>query len=230
MTGDDVLSAAEQCRALLEPALGEDWGAPVPGLDFTVASVLAHAGNAALWYAADMWSGREDNAAFDVKVLVDVANEKILTSIEVGSRVLACGVDAAPPDLRGFHSFGSPDPSGFAAMACDELLVHAADAAAGLGRSFRGDERMASEVLARLYPWHAVDGDPWETLLWANGRADLAGRPFQSRWRWHCEPLSEWDGRAPPAPGSRSGESAAAVTDAGADAGAGDVAGSSSGP
>jgi uncharacterized protein (TIGR03083 family) len=210
--GNDVVSAAEQCRALLEPLLDEDWGAPVPGLDFTVASVLAHAGNAALWYAADMWSGREDNAAFDVKVLVDVPNEKILTSIEVGARVLACGVDAAPADLRGFHPFGSPDPSGFAAMACDELLVHGADAAAGLGRSFRGDERIASEVLARLYPWHAVDGDPWKTLLWANGRAELPGRPFQTRWRWHCEPLSEWDGSAPRGPVARPGASAGSDT------------------
>lgn len=207
-----MVSAAEQCRALLEPLLGEDWRAPVPGLDFTVASVLAHAGNATLWYAADMWSGREDNAAFDVKVLVDAPNEKILTSIEVGSRVLACGVDAAPDDLRGFHPFGSPDPSGFAAMACDELLVHTADAAAGLGGSFRGDERMASKVLARLYPWHTVDGDPWETLLWANGRADLPGRPFQARWRWHCEPLSEWDGSAPPGPEGRPGPSAGSGT------------------
>jgi hypothetical protein len=205
MTGDDVLSAAEQCRALLAPDLGEDWSAPVPGLDFTVTSVLAHAANAALWYSADMWSGREDNAAFDVKVLVDAPNEKILTSIEVGARVLACGIGAAPADLRGFHPFGSPDPPGFAAMACDEILVHAADAAAGLGREFRGDERQAAEVLARLYPWHAVDGDPWETLLWANGRVEMPGRPFQTRWRWHCEPLSEWDGLPPKARGASSG-------------------------
>jgi uncharacterized protein (TIGR03083 family) len=214
MIGKDVLSAAEQCRALLEPLLGEDWGAPVPGLDFTVASVLAHAGVAPMWYSADMWSGRDDNAAFDVKVLVEAPNEKILTSIEVAARVLASGIDAAPDDLRGFHPFGSPDPSGFAAMACDELLVHAADAAAGLGRSFRGDERMASEVLARLYPWHTVDGDPWETLLWANGRVELPGRPFQTRWRWHCEPLSEWDGSAPAAAGARPNAGAAQELDA----------------
>jgi uncharacterized protein (TIGR03083 family) len=210
VTGDDVLSAAEQCRALLEPLVGEDWGAPVPGLDFTVASVLAHAANAALWYAADMWSGREDNAAFDVKVLVDVPNEKIVTSIEVGARVLACGLDVAPDDLRGFHPFGSPDPSGFAAMACDELLVHTADAAAGLGGTFRGDELLAAAVLARLYPWHAVDGDPWETLLWANGRAELPGRPFQTHWRWHCEPLSEWDGLPPRVQGAPPGAGAGA--------------------
>jgi uncharacterized protein (TIGR03083 family) len=203
VTGDDVLAAAEQITALFAPVVGEDWSVPVPGLDFSVASALAHAANAALWYSADMWSGREDNAAFDVTVLVDAPNEKILTSIEVGARVLACAVDAAPDDLRGFHPFGSPDPSGFAAMACDELLVHGADAATGLGRTFRGDERLAAEVLARLYPWHTVDGDPWDTLLWANGRAELPGRPFQSRWRWHCEPLSEWEGLQPKVPGVR---------------------------
>jgi hypothetical protein len=208
VTGDDVVSAAEQCRVLLEPLLGEDWRAPVPGLDFTVASVLAHAATAPLWYSADMWSGREDNAAFEVKVLVDAPNEKILTSLVVGSRVLACGIDVAPDDLRGFHPFGSPDPSGYAAMACDELMVHAADAAAGLGRRFTGDAGLASAVLARLYPWHTVDADPWQTLLWANGRAELQGRPFQTRWRWHCEPLSEWDGSAPPKRGARPGESA----------------------
>jgi uncharacterized protein (TIGR03083 family) len=205
VTGDDVLSAAEQCRDLLAPGLGEDWSVPVPGLDFSVASVVAHAANAALWYSADMWSGRQDNAAFDVKVLVDAPNEKILTSIEVGARVLACGIGAAPGDLRGFHPFGSPDPSGFAAMACDEILVHTADAAAGLGRAFRGDERLAAEVLARLYPWHTVDGDPWETLLWANGRTEMPGRPFQARWRWHCEPLSEWDGLPPKVKSASSG-------------------------
>ncbi|MGI8678079.1 MAG: hypothetical protein ACR2LX_05215 [Jatrophihabitans sp.] len=39
------------------------------------------------------------------------------------------GLDAALPDLRGFHPAGSPDAAGFAGMACAELLVHAGDAA-----------------------------------------------------------------------------------------------------
>jgi hypothetical protein len=49
--------------------------------------------------------------------------------------------------------------------------------------------------LGRLFPWHAVgDGDdPWEVLLWANGRTELAGRPLQGSWRWQCAPLSEWE-------------------------------------
>ena len=197
VTGDDVRAAAELCRRALEPSLGATWSVPVPGLDFTVASVVAHAAEAPLWYSVDLWSGRE-NAAFEVKVLPDAPNEGLLSSLLAASRALAAGVDTAPPDTRGFHPFGSPDPGGFAAMACDELLVHGDDAMRGLGVPFTGDRRLAAAVLARLFPWHALgpDDDPWELLLWANGRMEVPGRVRQGTWRWHCAPLSEWDGAA----------------------------------
>ena len=198
MTGDDVLAAAELCRATLEPALAADWAVPVPGLDFTVASVVAHAAEAPLWYSLDLWSGPE-NAAFDLKVLPDAPDERLLASLVASARALAAGVDAAPAGTRGFHPFGSPDPAAFAAMACDELLVHCDDAARGLGLAFVPDHGLASAVLARLFPWHAVGPgeEPAQVLLWANGRLDLEGRLRQSRWRWHCAPLSEWDGTRP---------------------------------
>ena len=128
VTGDDVRAAAELCERTLEPALGADWHVPVPGLEFTVAAVVAHAAESPLWYSVDMWSGRED-AAFQMKVLADASNSALLTSLVAASRALAAGVDAAPAGTRGFHPFGSPDPAGFAAMACDELLVHGDDAA-----------------------------------------------------------------------------------------------------
>ncbi len=198
MTGDDVRAAAELCERTLEPALGADWQVPVPGLEFTVAAAVAHAAERPLWYSVDMWSGRE-HAAFQMKVLADASNSALLTSLVAASRALAAGVDAAPAGTRGFHPFGSPDPAGFAAMACDELLVHGNDAARGLGVAFTPDGRLAADVLTRLFPWHAqgVDDDPWELLLWANGRVELPGRVRQSAWRWHCAPLSEWDGVGP---------------------------------
>ncbi len=178
--------------------LSADWAVPVPGLEFTVAGVVAHAAEAALWYSVDMWSGRE-NAAFEVKVVSDAPSESLLASLVAAARALASGVDTAPPGTRGFHPFGSPDPAGFAAMACDELLVHGDDAARGLGVGFDHDAHLAARVLARLFPWHTVGpgDDPWQILLWANGRIDLEGRPHQGRWRWHSEPLSEWDGTGP---------------------------------
>lgn len=198
MTGDDVRAAAALCQRLLEPALGADWSVAVPGLDFTVASVVAHAAEAPLWYSVDMWSGR-DNAAFEVKVIATSDNGSLLASLLAAAAALAAGVDVAAPQTRGFHPFGSPDPDGFAAMACDELLVHGDDAARGLGLAFEPDRMLAAAVLARLFPWHrlAPHDDAWRVLLWANGRVDLPGRQRQVRWRWHCAPLGEWDG-APP--------------------------------
>lgn len=84
-------------------------------------------------------------------------------------------------------------------MACDELLVHGDDAARGLELPFTPDGNLAQRVLLRLFPWHTDDGDddPWPTLLWANGRASLPGRVGRHGWRWHCAPVSEWDGCDP---------------------------------
>jgi hypothetical protein len=106
-------------------------------------------------------------------------------------------VDATPPGTRGWHPFGLADASGFAAMACDELLVHSDDAARGLGVPFAPPDELAEATLRRLFPW-APDGvEPWPGLRWANGRADLPGQPRQVDWRWHCAPLEEWDGLNP---------------------------------
>ena len=197
MRSDDVLEAAEACRNLLDPVVGSTWDVPVAGLDMSVAQVIAHAAEGPLWYALDMWSGPGDDAAFEVSVRADAANTAILLSLSNAARVCAAGLDAAPSELRGFHPAGSPDRSGFAAMACDELLVHADDAARGLGLDFRPDADLAGRVLARLFPWHQPGDDPWRSLLWANGRIDLPGRPNQRGWRWHCAPLAEWDGTRP---------------------------------
>ena len=120
------------------------WDGPVPGLELTVAQVVAHAAGGPLWYAVDLWSGPGDDAAFELAVRADAPN-----------------------------------------------------AARGLGLPFRPGADLAARVLTRLFPSHEVGDDPWRTLLWANGRIDLPGRPNQQGWRWHCAPLVEWKG-APP--------------------------------
>jgi hypothetical protein len=133
VTGDDVLAAAGTCHDFLQEAADADWGVPVPGLDFTVRSVVAHAANGPLWYALDLWSGPSNDAAFDLKVQPDAPNTALLASLRGAARVCAASIDAAPAKTRGFHPAGAADPSGFAAMACDELLVHTDDAGRGGG-------------------------------------------------------------------------------------------------
>jgi hypothetical protein len=196
--GDDILAAAAACCDLLGPAVGADWSAAVPGLDFTVAEVVAHAANGPLWYAVDLWSGTGDDTAFDLVVGRDASNAALLFSLRVAARICAVSVDAAPGSLRGFHPAGAADPSGFAAMACDELLIHTDDAARGLGLRFAPDQGLAGRVLARLFPWHDPDSDPWQTLRGANGRIERPGQPSQQGWQWHCAPLADWGGQAPP--------------------------------
>jgi hypothetical protein len=195
--GQDVVAAAAACYRLLEPELKSHWTVPVPGLEFTVASVVAHAAEGPLWYALDLWGGTGDDAAFEVGVRADATNDRILTSLMSTARVCAASVRSAPRETRGFHPAGAADPSGFAVMACDELLVHGDDAARGLGLRLEPDPELALRALTRLFPWHTAGGDPWQILLWANGRIDLPGRPNQRGWRWHCAPLADWDGTQP---------------------------------
>lgn len=197
MHGDDVRAAARSALAFLTPHLERDWSVAVPGLDFTVASVLAHAGQGPLWYCLDLIGGTFDDAAFEIGVRADAEPRALLRSLEGAAQLCALSVDALPRSARGFHPLGASDPSGFAAMACDEILVHTHDAATGLGGEFRADPELARGVLGRLFPWHEVGGDPWASLLWANGRVDLPGAPAQREWRWHTAPLAEWDGQVP---------------------------------
>jgi hypothetical protein len=204
MQGSDVLTAAATVVGTLDAHVDADWSVPVPELDFTVASVLAHASGSALFYSVDLWADPADwtgpnEDPFEARARTDVANRIILGGVTASARTLAAAIDAAPFGTRGVHPFGSPDPAGFAAMACDELLVHGNDAARGLGVAVEPDRDIAARVLARLYPWHSCgpDEDPWVVLLWANGRLDLPSRPTQQRWRWHSAPLDEWDGQPP---------------------------------
>jgi hypothetical protein len=83
-------------------------------------------------------------------------------------------------------------------MGMDELLVHTADIATGLGAAFTPDEEPVRLVLDRLFPWWPRGEEPWPALLWANGRLDLPGRPsLGAAWVWHCAPVEEWDGTLP---------------------------------
>jgi uncharacterized protein (TIGR03083 family) len=195
--GSQVLAAAEASQALLGPAAGRDWAAKVPHLDWTVAETVAHMAGTVLWYATDLAAGPRELSTMDLRVRPETPPPELVATVGAFATVLARVVDGAPPGARGWHPYGLGDVSGFAAMACDELLVHTDDAARGLGLAFTPPADLAEATLRRLFPW-APDGvEPWPGLRWANGRDDLPGQPRQVDWRWHCAPLGEWDGLNP---------------------------------
>ena len=70
-------------------------------------------------------------------------------------------------------------------MGVAEVLVHTYDITQGLGIAWRPPEPLGELVVARLLP-DSPPGRASEVLLWATGRADLAGRPRVPAWVWHA--------------------------------------------
>ncbi len=197
MTGADIEAAAGASVRLLRSTTDRSWTAPVPDLDFTVSALVAHVAQCCIWYAVDLSSGGPDLAVIQPTVSDTGSPDQLIDSLGALARLLARVVDGAAPTDRGFHPFGQADASGFAAMACDEILVHTADLGTALGFELEPDVGVAERTLWRLFPWAPTDVEPWPALLWANGRIALPGRPRLERWRWQCAPLDEWDGEVP---------------------------------
>jgi Mycothiol maleylpyruvate isomerase N-terminal domain len=195
--GGTVLRAAGECQAFLGAAVERDWTRRIPDMEWTVAQAVAHIAEGLLWYATDLAAGPRELSTMDLRVRPDAAPADLVATIGSFATVLARVVDGAGPQARGWHPYGLADASGFAAMACDELLVHTGDVARGLELPFTPSAALSAATLGRLFPWAPADGDPWQALLWANGRAGLPGHGRQLRWRWHCAPLAEWDGTNP---------------------------------
>ena len=195
MSGDDIRRAAEAAVELFGRV--PDPAARVATLDDDVAGVVAHLTSCLFWYAQDLAAGPEETGAFTLSPRAGAPLPELVRQMSAAAEVLARTVDAAEPGDRGWHPWGIADGSGFAGMGCAELLVHTGDVAADLGLPWSAPSDVADAVLARLFPWASVDGNPELVLRWATGRARLPGREPVTSWRWHCAPLAEWDGRRP---------------------------------
>src|SRR6478672_12116439 len=193
----NLWQSARSSASFLSSAADRDWDRPIPEMTWSVREVVAHISEVLLWYATDLSAGNRELSTMDLKVRSSDEPAELIRTITSFSSVLGHVVDGVDPGQRGWHPDGLADASGFAAMGCDELLVHTWDAARGLGLDFQPPSALSEMVTRRLFPWAPEDTDPWPTLLWANGRAELDGLPRQTDWRWHCAPLSEWDGSAP---------------------------------
>lgn len=189
-----VTAAARECAAFLEATVRADWDVGVPDLDMSVAGVIAHAAEGCLWYTIDLAASGKDLQTVEHRVKSDGSSRDLVDTLTTYAQIASAVIAASPDTARGFHPFGAADPSGFAAMACDELLIHTDDAARGLGLAFRPPDGLARSVLQRLFPWITPTDNSWEQLRWANGRIALGDNKRLGEWAWHCAPLAEWDG------------------------------------
>jgi hypothetical protein len=193
--GDDLRAVRIAVQELF--AQVPDGGAAVPLLGTDVVGVAAHITSCLVWYADDLVAGPVEVTAFDLVRRPDADLAEVLAQLQAAAEVLARVVDAADPAERGAHDWGLADASGFAGMGCAEMLLHTWDVADGRELSWTPPALLADTVRARLFPWAPADADPWAALLWATGRGELPGREPVTSWRWHCAPLSEWDGTQP---------------------------------
>ena len=189
-TGLGRLSCAERSgpggdvpRAAARPGIGrgtsQAWSSPSP-----LSSPMlrkAHSGT-----PADLTGGPGDDGAFEFRVRPDAEPERLLVSTRRAAALCAIAVDRSPATARGFHPTGPADPSGFAGMARDEILVHTYDAGTGLGASFSPDPRLAGRLFRRLFPglrsgsWSGLRSGPGSGLRsgsWSGSRSWSGLRP-----------------------------------------------------
>jgi hypothetical protein len=192
---EDIVEAAEHVASILAPAVDADWTVRAGAVDWDVRTVVLHSVACVTNYAAHLASQTTARLPLAVDMTVDATNEQLLNLLPATARMLAIVATASPASARAYHQGGMADASGFVAMAMDEVIVHGADAAAGLGLAYDPPEHLARKVVDRLFPWAPTDTDGWTALLWANGRLPLPGQPtIRPNWSWQCAPLDEWEG------------------------------------
>jgi hypothetical protein len=190
---DMLVDVAAQCQSTLAPHGEADWSRRAGTIEWSCRSTLAHVG--LLAYSQQLATRAVTFKPVALTSRVDASIEELLWTVVVAAHTLAEVAKAAPASARGFHPAGLSDAEGFVAMAIDELLIHTHDIASGLDIAFVPDNTVVVNLLDRLFPWWPRDADPWDALLWANGRRALPNHAnLGSTWLWHCAPLVEWDG------------------------------------
>ena len=130
---------------------------------------------------------RNGDAGASPSELIDIVGEFV--------GLLAVVAESAPPGERGLHPSGMADRDGFVAMGCDELLIHTFDIATAAGTPIAPPSQLVARIRDRLFPWAPSQADPWQALLWANGRAELTGiGRLEADWWWQSAPHNEWTG------------------------------------
>jgi hypothetical protein len=201
---NDTRATATLCAEALRPYQDRDWSVPAGTLEWSCRRTLFHMNGALFSYMTHLAGRWQEPTTFRLGALLnrsdgsDASPETLLDALPTMAALLATVAESTPPTTRAYHMAGMADPSGFLAMGCDELLIHTGDILSAFDTSFRPPADLATRVLRRLFPWAPPDVDPWQALLWANGRTDLPDRPNPGPdWIWHCAPLEEWGGTIP---------------------------------
>ncbi|MYY11153.1 hypothetical protein GT204_20110 [Streptomyces sp. SID4919] len=185
--------------AVLRKAPSAAWDGKAGSLEWDCWETVEHLSDDLFAYAAQLgprkppldtevpfgWeSHRPGGPALTVRANREAGPAGLLQVLEASGALLVAMVRTTAPEVRAYHVFGVSDAEGFAAMGVVETLVHTHDLAQGIGLGWNPPADLCARVLARLFPDAPAATDPWTTLLWATGRAELDGRSRLTTWRW----------------------------------------------
>ncbi|MGI5481112.1 GNAT family N-acetyltransferase [Streptomyces lavendofoliae] len=183
-------TVAVTVRALRAVA-DRDWSGPAAGLEWSCHETAVHMAGDFVGYAAQL-TGRVTDTYVPLDVVAPPGTDPagLVRVVEATGGLLSAAVRTTPAGVRAWHPCGATGADGFAAMGVVEALVHTHDIVRAHGLPDRwAPAELSARVLDRLFPHVPRTGDPWRTLLWATGRADLDGAPRPAVWRWYGEPV-----------------------------------------
>ncbi len=169
----------------LRPGADLDWSVTAQGLTWSCRFTAEHMAGCHLGYALLVTGRRQERYLPMDLVLDDDADVPgIIDGLQGTGALLSSVLTTAPAEVVVWHPYGMADLSAVAGMGIIETLVHTWDITMALGLAFDPDADLCRSTLARMFPEVPADDDPWQSLLWATGRAELADRPRRPRWKW----------------------------------------------
>jgi hypothetical protein len=187
---DHVDAAVAATLDALRTYADRDWATPTTDLDWSVGRVAHHIGDCLLGYAGQVVLEPTDRYLRYELVLESepgTENDDRLELIVTGGAFLASVVRTASPEARGWHPYGTSDPTGFAAMGVIESLIHTHDVVGTFGGQFVIPDAPAEFAITRLFrdAPDFPDAGPAQVLLWCCGRIPLGDHPRRGKWRWN---------------------------------------------
>lgn len=186
MNADDVDAAKTAMLAALTPAVRAlpaeaDWAVPAGPLEWSCRETAAHIAHDLMAYATQLTARAADTyLPLDLTIRPEATPAQILQIAATSADLLSIALRSATPDARAWH-WGPTDPSGFAALGVNEILIHTSDICAGLAIDWFPPPPLCAAVLSRLFPY-APPGDPADVLLWCTGRIALPDHPRRTSW------------------------------------------------
>ncbi len=200
VTPDDLDRAVSVALAALKELPAEAWDDKAGSLDWDNWVTIEHLADALFSYAGQLaprtppqdhyvpfaaeerFPGAPGNAIYADRKSGPAG---LLEVVEACAAIQVAVARTTPPRTPALHTYGPSDTEGFTAMGIVETFVHTHDV---LGPPWTPPADLCALTLARLFPEAPTDTDPWQTLLWATGRATLPGLARRTDWKWDGSP------------------------------------------